>query len=369
MAHNYILQVTAGSSYDIKHHQIVPVNQPTPITITSPHLIASLNVRIAQYRGLPPTSPATSPYFTQHPKDQYSISFAFTLNEDVNGDDLVFGNDFDHPIRDRLPPGFGTAFKIVKWVVDPGLDGDVYADKPYLYGAAGSSVNALWVGGKSDEKGEKEGEDGGEEKVWEEGGSEEGMEVRHEKGVPDSEAGRKKWFLGEENRKSWTWEQGRCYGVDFFNPYLDFNGISLSHSFPCPLPSRNPEIKKGKNTDFALRLPGFTLPIMKYWDGQGLRYVLKNRKTDEVLLVVLFTLYLKEDVGEDGVVKDGVEGGKPIALLGEGERERHRRAIFGTDGEGEESSGEEEEEDERSDGDEGKEKKVEVGGNGDDDVD
>jgi hypothetical protein len=25
--------------------------------------------------------------------------------------------------------------------------------------------------------------------------------------------------------------------------------------------------------DFALRLPGFTLPIMKYWDGQGLRYV------------------------------------------------------------------------------------------------
>ena len=25
-------------------------------------------------------------------------------------------------------------------------------------------------------------------------------------------------------------------------------------------------------TDFALRLPGFTLPIMNYWDGQGLRY-------------------------------------------------------------------------------------------------
>lgn len=24
-------------------------------------------------------------------------------------------------------------------------------------------------------------------------------------------------------------------------------------------------------TDFALRLPGFTLPIMNYWDGQGLR--------------------------------------------------------------------------------------------------
>jgi hypothetical protein len=42
-----------------------------------------------------------------------------------------------------------------------------------------------------------------------------------------------------------------------------------------------------------------------------LRYVLKNRKTDTVYLVVLFTLYLKEDVNEDGSIKEGVVGGKP----------------------------------------------------------
>jgi hypothetical protein len=42
-----------------------------------------------------------------------------------------------------------------------------------------------------------------------------------------------------------------------------------------------------------------------------LRYVLKNRKTDVVYLVVLFTLYLKEDVNEDGTIKEGVVGGKP----------------------------------------------------------
>jgi len=44
-----------------------------------------------------------------------------------------------------------------------------------------------------------------------------------------------------------------------------------------------------------------------------LRYVLKNRKTGTVYLVVLFTLFLKEDVNEDGSIKEGVEGGK---LLG-----------------------------------------------------
>ena len=45
--------------------------------------------------------------------------------------------------------------------------------------------------------------------------------------------------------------------------------------------------------------------------SHALRYVLKNRKTDKVYMVVLFTLYLKEDVDEDGNVKVGVEAGKP----------------------------------------------------------
>ncbi len=60
-----------------------------------------------------------------------------------------------------------------------------------------------------------------------------------------------------------------------------------------------------------------------------LRYTLKNRATDNVLFVVLFTLYLKEDVDEHGRVKDGVEGGKPFELLSEAEREKQIRAKGG----------------------------------------
>lgn len=119
----------------------------------------------------------------------------------------------------------------MKWVVDPGLDGDVYADKPYLYGPAASSVNRLFVGPKTGGEGLKEEEGGGEGigyheagLVFEEGGDEEGMDVRMEKGVPETEAARKKHFLVEEKRKEWEWEEGRVYGCDFYNPYLDFNG-------------------------------------------------------------------------------------------------------------------------------------------------
>jgi len=57
--------------------------------------------------------------------------------------------------------------RIVKWAIDPGLEGDVYADEPYLYGVAGSSFNVLRVGGKVGEEGML-GE--GEEVVFEGGG-------------------------------------------------------------------------------------------------------------------------------------------------------------------------------------------------------
>lgn len=172
MADKYILRVTAGPSYDLADHTEVPVNSPTPVKISTEHMDVELNVRIQNYHGLPRNSPSTSPYFEQEPhsknKDQYSIAFRFTPKapaaakaagnaqdgdpddqepEGISGSDLQFGNDFDHPIRDRLPPGFSYAMKIVKWWIDPGLDGDPYADSPYLFGPALSSFNHIHVSG------------------------------------------------------------------------------------------------------------------------------------------------------------------------------------------------------------------------------
>lgn len=172
---------------------------------------------------------------------------------DINGNDLVFGNDFDHPIRDRLPPLFDKALNIVKGWIDPGLYGDPYADEPYLYGPLLSSVNILRIG----EKGKNEGEapkveatddlqDSGP--VIEEGAdSEEAEAIRKEGGLPATNTGRQKHFLSEDRRKAFTFEQGRTYACDFSNAYLDFN-------------------------EFALRLPmGLRLNILGHWDGQPLR--------------------------------------------------------------------------------------------------
>lgn len=148
----------------------------------------------------------------------------------IPGPALVFGNDFDTPIRDRLPPGFGTALRIVKWAVDPGIDGDVYGDKPFLYGNALSSVNVLRVGGKEEEEKGKGGDGAGKggkdedtERGIEEGGEGGGEKLREDLGVPAESNKRKKWFLANGNTEGWVWEKGRVYWCDFFNPYLDFN--------------------------------------------------------------------------------------------------------------------------------------------------
>lgn len=268
MADKYILRVTAGPTYDIEDHTEVPVNAPTPVKISSERMDIELNVRIQNYRGLPKHSPTTSPYFDQEPhasnKDQYSIAFQFTpkdpsksgledesgkgktgkddqgaaeeVEEGISATDLQFGNDFDHPIRDRLPPGFSYAMKIVKWWIDPGLDGDPYADSPYLFGPALSSFNAVHVGPAAVDKAK-----GG--LLVEEGGA---QDWRDDVGAPAEAKARMKWALAEQSKQDWVWEFGRTYAVDFFNAYIDFS-------------------------EFALRLPGYAVPIMKYWDGQGLR--------------------------------------------------------------------------------------------------
>lgn len=301
----YKLRVTAGCSYDTKTHVVVPVNAPETLHLNSEHMILSLAVRIQKFTGLPASSPETSPYFSHplHKFDQYSISFSFIPKVDIPGNDLVFGNDFDRPIRDRLPPGFNQAFRIVKWFIDPGLEGDPYSDKPYLYGPTLSSWNILRIGEKIFEP-EKEnntetncGDDKPQpenaaqmppdpeawkmpnaesfhEVVVEEGAEGSGSEIRSSLSIPPDASDRKRHFLTESNRQNFTFEAGRLYQSDFGNPYLDFN-------------------------DFSLKLPGFSLNVIRYVDEKTheLRYVLKNRSTGDVYAVVLFSLLFGDEQG------------------------------------------------------------------------
>ncbi|KAL3475166.1 hypothetical protein BJX99DRAFT_162556 [Aspergillus californicus] len=280
-ATKYRLKVTAGCDYDPTTHQDVLVNEDQTLHLENEHASTNLSVRVQNYTGYPDNSPKSNAYFTHplHTKDQYSISFAISFKHPVNGNNLVFGNDFDRPIRDRLPPGFNAALRLVQWTIDPSLQGDAYADRPYLYSPALATWNQFRVGEKVASGKELPDVHG---LVVEEGGDE---EVREGAGVPGTVDGRRGHFQNEVNRKAWEFEEGRVYYADFGNQYLDFN-------------------------EFTLRLPGFNINALNYIDEKthSLRYVLKDCVTAEVYLVVMFTLILVGESPSEETTKG--DGGK-----------------------------------------------------------
>jgi hypothetical protein len=146
----YLLQVTAGPSYDESTHKPVIVNGNTATAFENEFVKANIKVRIRDFRGLPLSAPTNSVYFDEpsRHKEQYSIGFSFVPKVDLESVDTVWGNDFDQPIRDRLPPGFGVAVKIVKEFIDPGITVDAYADEPWLFAPSLSSFFAFRIGEK-----------------------------------------------------------------------------------------------------------------------------------------------------------------------------------------------------------------------------
>ncbi|RPB11321.1 DUF1769-domain-containing protein [Morchella conica CCBAS932] len=264
-AANFRLRVTAGPTYDRATHTLVPVNTSTPLTITTPTSTTTLHIRFSSYKS-PPSQPlpSTHPYFT-HPthakaKDLYSFQLLFTPTAaDISGADLVWGNDFDRPIRDLLPFGFSVFWNIGKWI-DPGLEGDLYADKPWVWGSVLSSMNVIAVAspGTATPQ-ETEISDVVQTEMHpppptEPGAGWSGDTVLEEDmsasttpaGIPSAAGARKKFFLERGRREGFVFRRGWRYGFDFFGPWLDFAG-------------------------FEIRLPGYALDLLKYWDGQPVR--------------------------------------------------------------------------------------------------
>ncbi|KAJ9625759.1 hypothetical protein H2203_004521 [Taxawa tesnikishii (nom. ined.)] len=266
IANKYKLRVTAGSSYDRSTEKVISVNSSQPCFIENEFLRAKIKVRVRDYHGLPQGSKQHSSYFDD---PMHSKDFS----------DLVWGNDFDHPVRDKLPPGFNTAFKIAKEFVDPGLSCDAYADKPWLYGPALSCWFAFVVGDKYDNKDFPAPDD---ENPMKEGGDGSGESIRQDLNMPPTGDKRRKFFLDAANRQKFTFEKGRCYQGDFFNPYVDFS-------------------------NYSLKLPGFSLNVLRYVGDQShrLRYTFKNVKTDEVMFVVVFTLLYGEQL--EKALSEGTE--------------------------------------------------------------
>lgn len=305
------LKVYAATSYDQADWKLVPVNQSDPsfsndpdgyhpqlLSLESDLISAKVAVCIQDFQQ-PATDPptnnstelvsSTSPYFAHplHVSDklsiQLSLSFKKTEANDpfIRGDELLWGNDFDKPIRDQLPYGAGIGVRVLQSVVDPSVEGDIYADVPYLYGAALTSFNKICVGKEMPgtglvwpgiiEEDDLRGaavSQGEQEEDQQEDSKKDPKKEHEEPPIPTTSTARSRYFLDEARRHSFSFALAPAqYSFDFYTPYLDL----------------------GK--DFAINLPGFKLSVEKYGNGQPLRYTLKNKRSGRVYLVIVFELH------------------------------------------------------------------------------
>ncbi|KAJ3033731.1 hypothetical protein HK097_004740, partial [Rhizophlyctis rosea] len=297
-AADYILRVRAGASYDPTTLQTAYVNdEQNPILIDTPHFTGYLVVRVLNFNGVTPDpskpllpNPASN-YF--HGRNRrYSISIQGRFKKDWNGDEVIFGTDFDTKIR--TPTGCGLAMKIAKWL-DPALEADLQCEKPWLYSPFVSAMNALAVFDPSSPEIQNPSSSHKHHHSSTSSSSKSnrispsdpstalqslslsssqqppqiGLWSFHTRMVPEDPAllfpnpssaptltayeKRKKHFGVTQTRSEVTLSSSHIYAMDFYDAYFDFGTLTL-------------------------KLPGFSVNALRYWDGQPLRFVCRTRK-------------------------------------------------------------------------------------------
>lgn len=104
----------------------------------------------ARIKGFEPPPGETAPadpesgYFAKYPSFTWSIAVAGRVKKPINADDLRFGNSFERPIRDNLPYGTAIALKAFR-LIDPSLEQDLYADKPWAFSPLVATMPVLNV--------------------------------------------------------------------------------------------------------------------------------------------------------------------------------------------------------------------------------
>ncbi|CAK7897662.1 hypothetical protein CAAN1_04S00958 [[Candida] anglica] len=152
------------------------------------------------------------------------LEVLFTPNKAINGGDLIFGNDFLYPIKGYVPTSLlNTGLKFFTWFISKTVKGDVYNDKPYLYGLALNSFSYITGSRVKDE-------DAGE--VLE--ANKEATNYHENLGakIPKESLARKKYFNDVSHAKNFTFDEGTSYTLRFDTNFLKMSDSKYAVSIP-----------------------------------------------------------------------------------------------------------------------------------------
>lgn len=158
------LVIRAASDYNFENATTVPVNSNNPTEVKSDIGVFSVTVNIRDFDGAGPHQAnslrnigektflnGSSFEPTQNSKESITnpnlrLRIEFTPASPIKGSELLFGNDFNVPIRDYVPTTLlSTGLKFFTWFINKTIKGDIYNDKPYLYGLTLNSFNYISI--------------------------------------------------------------------------------------------------------------------------------------------------------------------------------------------------------------------------------
>jgi len=289
---DYILQVKAGS--DLNNLQVVKVNQEgAPLTIDSPYFTGRICIRILGFDGVTPANEApisNSAYFNGTQR-LFSIQIQGRFKNPTTADDLMWGIDFDQKLS--VPRMADIALKFVQHTIDPSLECDLHAEKPWSRSpliATMNTVSIMKLSGNTAVKAESP----APLPPWPSPNGEH-VEENTAAGIPQNhhmETGERRKFLKDAaHRQSVAVTPDQVYDFDFFNPFLDFE-------------------------NFQIKFPAvhFSMNIMKYYNGEPLRYACKSRDHKTTFFVTQFELVDASQRVKPAVTPAGATAAAPKPL-------------------------------------------------------
>ncbi|CAE7212654.1 unnamed protein product [Rhizoctonia solani] len=188
----------------------------------------------------------------------WSISIQGRFLEEINGNDILFGNVFDRPLN--LPWGFGAVLNFAQYI-DPTLEHDLYGEKPWALSPFLSTMPYL-------------------QRIELDPGAPvpTGLPapITAERSRPplapelqseSAPAARRKHFTDESHRKQVTFTPQHLIQADFVHGHLQFPSLTIA------LPG------------------GVQFDLMYYYDERPVHFICKKRGTEEAFFVVSFTIF------------------------------------------------------------------------------
>ncbi|KAK4700283.1 hypothetical protein P7C70_g5967, partial [Phenoliferia sp. Uapishka_3] len=256
--------VKAGSS--LASLTEVSVNG-SPHDVSSSRFEGSVGVRIEHWLGATSSSPS-SPEAPFQDGATFSIVINGRFKEEIKAHEVLWGNEWDNPIRESLPYGTSAALKFVHFV-DPTLTHDIYADKPWALSPLLSTVNFLSLTKiKPDDP----------LPAFDYQVPEDISTVADAPELKGQPAKRKTWLSDAKNKEKIILGPDLLVATDFCNGYIDFKTLSL-------------------------KIPGgLHFALQHMWDGQPVRFVCRTEDGKRSFFFVTLQI-VEEGSGEPAVPK------------------------------------------------------------------